>query len=323
MPLNRCRWLVQVIAPLVLMSFLAVGPLSWQAHAGLAICWDRDSGTFIDCEVTDDDDDGGGEGDDGDNDNGVERSCYVIRGESREEVPCTAETGYGTGTWSNGRQCYVGLATPQPEPDNAVWEGNYPQGAIYYCADMGLTFYGETYLFWSESSPDEIAVDPEVLAYQALTSMQLGAIGVGMAPATLSRNPDSMGLVGAPVWMWAADPSPQTWGPNTASASAGSVSVTVTAAVEEVVWDMGDGASVTCSTPGEAFNEAKGVRESSDCGYRYQRTSRDQPEQGFTVTATTYWVAPWESNTGASGTISLELTATEQVRIGERQLIEQ
>ncbi|PSL06068.1 hypothetical protein CLV30_103223 [Haloactinopolyspora alba] len=167
-------------------------------------------------------------------------------------------------------------------------------------------------------------VDPEALARQVLSGMNLEPVDIGMAPTPIEQDPDSMGLVGAPNWMWVRDPGPTTWGPLTDTGSEGAVTVTVAAQVDEAVWDMGDGSSVTCTSPGDPYDTAYGVRESPSCGHRYERTSRGQPDQAYAVSATTQWSVEWEASTGATGTLEVDpLTSTVHVRIGERQVIEQ
>ncbi|NDL60200.1 hypothetical protein [Phytoactinopolyspora mesophila] len=209
-----------------------------------------------------------------------------------------------------------------------VWE-NYPEGWIYQLLRLAGSGYPPAWAsrtpVWLPEGPEgPPPVDPAALAQEILDDMDLQPIEIGMAPATLEQRSDSMGLVGAPVWMWAVDPSPQTWGPLEESGSEQGVTVTVVAEVEHAVWDMGDGGSKTCSTPGQPYNEAMGVRDSPDCGYLYTRTSGDQSDQAYTVTATTIWAASWEASTGESGTLDVDpLTSSASVRIGERQLIEQ
>jgi hypothetical protein len=134
-------------------------------------------------------------------------------------------------------------------------------------------------------------------------------------------NAGSMGLVGLPVWMWVEDPDADTYGPASINLAAGAVTVSLTAAVERVEWDMGDGTVVTCTSPGTPYDPSRGAQPSPDCGHVYTTTSAGQSGDAFTVTATSYWVASWSSNTGAAGTIDLQQTATEQVRIGESQVI--
>lgn len=163
-----------------------------------------------------------------------------------------------------------------------------------------------------------VAVDPEVLARSVVESMGLRAVGIGIVP---EPGPDRVGLVGMPVWLWVSDSGPQTWGPVTASASVGAVTSTSTAVVREVVWDLGDGTTVTCDTPGVVYEDRYGTADSPECGHRYQRTSVDQPGMAYTVSATTRWEVTWSASTGASGVIPVELTADTQIRVGELQVL--
>ena len=119
-----------------------------------------------------------------------------------------------------------------------------------------------------------------------------------------------------PVWLWT-----QQWAPQTATAAAGGISVTVTANIANVVWTMGDGNTVTCTSPGTKFDVSWGFRDSPDCGYRYQHTSRDQPGGKYAITATSTWNVKW---TGAVNTAAAVTTAnTVQVTIGELQALVQ
>src|SRR5690606_8943951 len=209
------------------------------------------------------------------------------------------------------------------------WTGPPNEGRMYEWRKLagwggGITWGSYGYM-WLPSGPGEPEpVDPEELARVVLDGMDLEPISIGMAPKPVDQVADSMGLVGAPVWMWAQNPGPNTWGPITDSGSEGSVTVTVTAQVDHAEWDLGAGPTVTCDQPGNAIDTAFGVSESPACGQTYQQRSRDQPDQAYTVSATTHWTAEWEASTGETGTLDVDpLTSTAQVRIGERQLIEQ
>jgi hypothetical protein len=173
---------------------------------------------------------------------------------------------------------------------------------------------------WLPAPPLGVTVDPAALAQQAVDSMRLTAITLGIAPRALSDDPASMGLVGLPVWMWTT-PTATTWGPNTASASAAGVTVTATASVERVEFDMGDGTVVTCTRLTDEYHASFGpARQSPSCGHVYQQTSADQPNDAYAVTATSHWVADW-SGGGQSGAITFELSITERLRIGEMQVL--
>ena len=73
-----------------------------------------------------------------------------------------------------------------------------------------------------------------------------------------------------------------------------------------IEWNMGDGtAPVICTTAGTPYADHYGKQASPTCGHRYEKTSWDQPDHSFTVTASSYWVVTW-SGGGQAGTISLD-----------------
>jgi len=119
--------------------------------------------------------------------------------------------------------------------------------------------------------------------------------------------------------MWNT-PSETTWGPITRTAAVPSVSVTATARVDRTVWEMGDGSTVTCTTPGTPYEDQYGDDPSPDCGHRYTKTSVRELGNAYTVTATNYWVFEWAGG-GQSGQIPLELSDSVQIRVGEMQVL--
>ncbi|WP_351230067.1 ATP/GTP-binding protein [Streptomyces sp. NPDC002133] len=131
-------------------------------------------------------------------------------------------------------------------------------------------------------------MDPAQLAQQAADKMRLRAPEIGITP-----KPGGKGVVGMPVYMW-TETGPETYGPNTASASAGAVTVTATAKVSKIVWQMGDGKTVTCTTPGTPYEPEYGKKPSPDCGHRYEVPSSTQPSGKFHVTATSTWTIDWQ-----------------------------
>jgi len=148
--------------------------------------------------------------------------------------------------------------------------------------------------------------------------MGLAAIDIGIAPKS---GPDSIGLVGMPVWMWAKNPGEHTVGPITASASAGGITISATAKLLHVTWDMGDGDTVVCTTAGTPYKASYGHQKSPDCGHVYTKSSVDQPGHSYTVAATSDWVITW-SGAGQAGTIRLGgLTRSTQITIGEAQVL--
>lgn len=207
------------------------------------------------------------------------------------------------------------------------WAGPADQGWMFEWRKLaaiwsvGAFAWGERGLMWLAEAPGEapvIIVDPEEVAQQILNGMSFEPLEIGLAPRPLETDPQSIGLVGAPVWMWVTNAGPTTWGPIEESATVGGVTVTVRAEVEQVSWDMGDGTIVTCEEPGDPYSPSLGVRPSPNCGHVYTQTSAS-----YTVTATANWAATWTASTGAEGTLEPpEPATTARVRIGERQVIE-
>lgn len=240
---------------------------------------------------------------------GANTSAPTCRDSQGRIVPCTTES-------QNGNQCYfTGAIAPPPSGAGG--------GVLYYCpppAPPGDDDADGNPPPAVGAPPGAPPVDPVVVAWRAIASLDLQAIDIQIAPAPLSADTESMGLVGLPVWLWTEETA-TTWGPTTASASDGPVSVTVTARVDRVEWNMDDGTVVTCETSGTSFDPAiHGVEDrSQDCGHVYQRVSRET-SGAYTVTATSYWVAEWSSG-AESGSIPFDFTASEQIRIGELQVL--
>jgi hypothetical protein len=126
-----------------------------------------------------------------------------------------------------------------------------------------------------------------------------------------------------PVWMWVESPDAHTYGPATATASAGGITVTATARVFAITWAMGDGTEVVCHTTGTPYQPADGQRRSPDCGHVYDTSSANQASGSYTVTATSAWVVRW-AGAGQTGTIRLNgLTRSAHITIGEAQVLVQ
>jgi hypothetical protein len=121
-------------------------------------------------------------------------------------------------------------------------------------------------MVWLAEPPPQETVDPAALAQRAVDSMTL------LGPDIASPRAAGKYTVGVPMWMW-VNQSATTYGPNTASASAGGITVTATAKVSKIVWKMGDGASVTCNGSGTPYTSSEGMAESPTCGHVYSKTS--------------------------------------------------
>jgi hypothetical protein len=229
-------------------------------------------------------------------------------------VPCTSDAGY----WSNANNCYIQAVRPQPPATDPAWQGNEPgDGAVYSCYQPQTDIVVN---IWAANPPPGSGggITPNEVAQIAVDRMNLSAINIGIAP---KPREGSVGLVGMPVWMWAARPDEHTFGPNTASAWAGGVTVTATAEVERITWLMGDGAQVVCDTAGTPYTPSFGMKQSPDCGHVYQRSSSGEPGDRYTVTALTDWVVRWQG-AGQSGVIRLDgLERSVQIAVGEAQVL--
>jgi hypothetical protein len=211
----------------------------------------------------------------------------------------------------------VELADPQPPKSDPAWEG-HTDGVIVSCTPyVCVEQPDQDYIpdcpdisRWAAEAPGG-GPDPAALAQRAVSRMRLQGIDIGIVP---EEGPGSIGIVGMPQWMWVNEPVPNTFGPITRSASAGGATVTATAHVSRIVWDMGDGTTVTCTGPGSPYKDSYGIADSPDCGHRYTKQGE------YEVTATSYWTVRWEG-IGQTGTIPMDFTSTANIVMGEAQVI--
>jgi hypothetical protein len=246
----------------------------------------------------------------GDGGSGVEKPTCSSGG---EKIPCSSHLGIWNGT------CYVQLADPQPPKDDPIWAG-HEEGVIVACTPhVCVAQPDQDYIpdcpvnrYWAPEAPGG-GPDPGRLAERAVSQMRLQGIDIGIVP---EEGPNRIGVVGMPTWMWVNEPAENTFGPITRSASAGGATVTATATVDRIVWDMGDGTTVTCVGAGTPYEDRYDISDSPDCGHNYT-------EQGeYEVTATSYWTVQWQG-VGQSGTIPLDFTSTASIVMGEAQVITQ
>ena len=152
-------------------------------------------------------------------------------------------------------------------------------------------------------------VDPVVVADQTIQQLPLGSATIKMAPPAGSEQ-----LVGVATWLWI---EPGAWQTLTATASAGTVTTTATATPTKVVWNMGDGSTVTCDGPGTPY-DPNDPNATTDCSYTWTQAG------SYQVTATIYWSVSWTA-VGAPGGGNLGLKpgppSQMAVRVTESQAI--
>ncbi|WP_425561537.1 hypothetical protein, partial [Micromonospora olivasterospora] len=258
-----------------------------------------------DCNVWDDDPgtparpgDGGDPGDGGGSDGGGK--CQW----NGRVIPCYDDL---LGWFDNGSGCYYKLFAQQP-PDT-------PEGKQWYEVTCNGGELGNWHAELRDAPPPGYGTppDPEELARRALASISLLPPRLSVAP----RKSKGPGLVGLPVWMWAS-PGVHYFGPLDASASDRGLTVSITAKVDRIVWDMDNGEKVECHGPGTPYevNGAHAGQPSPDCGYDgYPRADT------YDVSATTFWTVTWEGG-GQSGEITQTRTSgTAQIQIDELQVV--
>lgn len=266
---------------------------------------------------------GGGKpaSDDGPRDTGSGSPCYFDPAEQGAPgkggpVPCSSDYG----SWNNSYGCYLEPADPPPPAGDPAWQGHEPgDGGVYNCYQPATSLLIQ---IWATEPPPGAAAGPtpREVAQMAIEKMDLSAINIGITP---SPGENSVGLVGMPVWLWAKAPDSRTYGPTTASASAGGITVTATARVHGITWSMGDGTTIECGTAGTPYDPSYGKKASPDCGHVYRLSSSREPGDKYTVTATSAWVITWQG-AGQTGTIRLNgLSRSVQIAVGEAQVLVQ
>ena len=161
-------------------------------------------------------------------------------------------------------------------------------------------------------------VNPRELAEQALDRVPLPPPRVRMNPSA-----GTGAVTNVETWLWI---DPNQWQPVSASASAGGVTVTTTATPERVVFDMGNGDTVTCAGPGTPYDPARRAAEQTTrCAYTYRRSSAHQPDGRYLVSATVFYRVGWSASGIAAGGALAPISQTESVplRVAEIQALNQ
>ncbi|MGW5736404.1 MULTISPECIES: ATP/GTP-binding protein [Streptomyces] len=156
-----------------------------------------------------------------------------------------------------------------------------------------------------------------MLAQEAVDKMLL------TGPKIASPRAAGKYTVGVPMWMWVA-PSPTTFGPITATASAGGVTVSATAKVSSIRWSMGDEKTVTCQGAGTRYKASYGLAKSPDCGHQYRISSKAQAGGRFKGTATATWNVTWQVTGGAGeqGAFTEVRESDFAVSVGEMRVLD-
>jgi hypothetical protein len=125
----------------------------------------------------------------------------------------------------------------------------------------------------------------------------------------LNVSPSQGGLIRMQNWL-AVQPVADV----TATASVGPVWITMTATQNSLLWDMGNGDTVTCDGTGSPLPDGvdnmldDDVNGAAECGYTYQHVSAPKfganDDSAYENSVTTAWAITWVDYTGATGTLA-------------------
>jgi len=119
------------------------------------------------------------------------------------------------------------------------------------------------------------------------------------------NNEWDMLAVGLPVWFWTDDQAAVD-----ATVTMNGIPIQLIADRTRTTFDVGDGTTLSCDTSTPRPADADPMQSSPTCGHTYQRAGT------YTVEATTWWSVRW-SALGRSGRLSVPVTATAPLKIGE------
>jgi hypothetical protein len=153
--------------------------------------------------------------------------------------------------------------------------------------------------------PEEQQVDPTTLARSV--TIRPAAPVLRTSPGTEDH------LVNVEAWFWA-----EMWEGISETATAGSVTVNVSAVPTSLIVDPGDGTSpFTCPGPQPVYNPyLPASTQSSDCTHTYLRSGN------YTATATVVYDVAFTSNVGVNGGLgTIEPSSTTALAVAEAQAI--
>lgn len=230
------------------------------------------------------------------------------------EVSDGQEGGGGVGGGSGGESSCVWLVVIADDFSQRVYDvnGTHEHSATgrwlqKVCDRVGPVEVNGRFLI-----PDGGVVDVGALAQRARAS-------VGIEGPSIRTSPEVGKLyVQIPTWLWIEG---DWWHGYEATASTGRVTATVTAVPVRADWALGDGAQVTCSGPGVAWQP--GMREdATSCSHTYTTSSASRPGGTFELSATVVLEITWTSNIGGSGTLApISRSSSRIVEVGEIQAV--
>ena len=255
--------------------------------------------------------------------------------------------GGGTVTVSVGSTSQIPGSTQTP-PSQGVPTGTGPvctwtqlsTGSVPGLASGGPT-PGSWYL---ETCPGGSGGLPSTLVVWVPTATVNAPVPISVAPTTVAQtaersirlpvpelhfNPSDYSVVNLPTWLWI---NSAIWHTYSATASVGSLSATAEATPVSVTWSLGDGSSVICPGPGNAYQPGvPDAQQAPQCSHVYKRSSAGQSspdgdpnDAAFTVVATVEWEVTWSSTVaGESGSLPpLQTNSSALLRVEQVQAVD-
>jgi hypothetical protein len=237
-------------------------------------------------------------------------------------IPCNHPV---YGFYSDG--CFWGDPHPLVQFPDDIPEGATEDSGAWYYGSCIASVIGELpnqdyYFFavirwqWFDNA-DVPVVTPEQVAQDWLASVDLYGVEFQLAPPETGA-----GLVTLPVWLGVAE-TENTWGPIHDQHCIG-VCVSITAEVSTVEWSMGDGGSETCTRDQHVAWQSgmNYLAPGNNCHHYYQRSSRNQPDGKYQITATSTWTVHWVSQVSdVEDDITTTREATAALQIDEIQVL--
>ena len=240
------------------------------------------------------------------------------------------------GAWTNGEDVGAGA---HEDGDTGGSSGGYGRSTCHYealtpeeqdvaerMAEIGIGRAGEEPGDWwrrvcefeDGTRTGNIVWLTDAVDAGALASGAWDVSRIPLPDINLNPSEERDQVVNVPTWLWVDG-----WARVSATASAGGVTVLVTASPSHVEWDMGDGTVVTCAGPGTPYDEDRPADEqSTDCSHTYTRSSASQADARYPIEATSYWHVTWSSSTGESGDLGVVgRTSSIRVRVAEIQAV--
>jgi hypothetical protein len=180
---------------------------------------------------------------------------------------------------------------------------------VFLCRDESGAVVEQRVVYWEEGSdPLQGLVGAERAAEEALAGLVVADPVVATSP-TVGLDQ----LVGLESWLWVDD-----WSAESASATLGGVTSTVSAAPVSLVWSPGDGSEVECDGPGVPWS--KGRSSSGACTHTFSDRSTASGGGVWEASVTVVWDVSWVASTGESGDLGELTTSTAwPVRVVEAQ----